>query len=88
MAVMSEKTCIECGKRSMTAGNPFDLQYVCTACKQHIAGTAKRLELDGLADMPLEHRLARLEEQLYDLQKQLESLAASHNRIRIEHMRF
>jgi len=68
MAYVSNFTCTECGepKREVeTYPNP----NICCNCKAAKERHKKKAHLDFLKGLPLERRLEKLEEQMYELSK-------------------
>lgn len=64
MALVTEVTCKECGDTKREVTNHDGL---CQDCRQSLAVLARAAHLLRLQRLPLGVRLARIEEQLYDL---------------------
>jgi hypothetical protein len=81
MAYIGQFTCTKCEKPKhevVSRSQP----NVCAECRGKEASRAKRVHLAGLTGLTPEERLAKIEEQLYDLdlKRRLEALESHHIR--------
>lgn len=79
MAFVTEITCKRCGR---TKTEVVDHSNTCAECRATEAAIKKKAHLESLASLPLERRIALLEEQAYDTNaaKRLSALESTHAR--------
>ena len=67
MAVLSQITCTGCGVRTHVSHRPGDAPpQKCGACRKRDLDALRKAHFDELATMPMEERLRRVEEWIYD----------------------
>ena len=71
MAVLSRIVCERCGTTADVMHSPMDAKpKICGACRAEEAGSRRDRHLAELAALPIEERLHRIEEWIYDYRPQ------------------
>ena len=70
MAIISTITCGKCGQGVDVAHSASECPPdICGECQKELDETKKRLYLNKLKELPLEERVKRIEEALYDAEE-------------------